>query len=70
LFKQQEFLRSKGKQMLDYNTVVMDQLDKEDLFLGLSLNRLLDQISPGFWANIGAIADENPEAVAGNLSDY
>jgi hypothetical protein len=44
----------------------MDQLDKEDLFLGLSPNRLLDQMSPGFWANIGAITDENPEAIAGN----
>jgi hypothetical protein len=66
LFKQQEFLRSKGKQMLDHDTMVMNQLDEEDLFLGLSPNRLLDQMSPGFWANIGAIADENPEAVAGN----
>jgi hypothetical protein len=70
LFKQQEFLRSKGKQMLDHDTMVMNQLDKEDLFLGLSPNQLLDQMSPGFWANIGAIADKNPKAVAGNLSDY
>jgi hypothetical protein len=69
LFKQQEFLRSKGKRMLDHDTMVMNQLDEEDSFLGLSPNRLLDQMSPGFWANIGAIADENPEAVAGNLSD-
>jgi hypothetical protein len=42
LFKQQEFLYSKGKQILDYNTMVMNQLDEEDLFLGLSLNRLLN----------------------------
>jgi hypothetical protein len=52
--------------MLDHDTVAMDQLDEEDLFLGLSPNPLLDQISPGFWANIGAIADKSPEVVAGN----
>src|SRR5260370_32528827 len=70
LFKQQEFLRSKGKRMLDHDTVVMDQLDEEDLSLslGLSPNQLLDQMSPGSWADLVAIADDNPGAAAGNLS--
>jgi hypothetical protein len=73
LFKQQEFLRSKGKRMLDHDTVVMDQLDEEELSssLGLSPNQLLEQISPGLWSelDIVAITDHNPEVVAGNSSD-
>jgi len=72
LFKQQEFLRSKGRRMLDHDTVVMDKLDEEDSpsSMELSPNQLIDQLSPGFWTELDiiAIADNNPEAVAGNSS--
>jgi hypothetical protein len=72
LFKQQEFLRSKGKRMLDHDTVVMDQLDEEDLPSsgGLSPNQLLEQMSPGFWGNFDAtIAAGNSGVVAGSSSN-
>ena len=72
LFKQQEFLCSKGRRMLDYDTMVIDKLDEEDSpsSMELSPNQLIDQLSPGFWTELDiiAIADNNPEAVAGNSS--
>jgi hypothetical protein len=52
LFKEQEFLRSRGKRMLDHDTLVMDRLDEEDPPSSQESSPL--ELSPGFLASLEA----------------
>jgi hypothetical protein len=83
LRRQKKYLDERNMKMLNHDLEILEDLDEQNpppsppseemdfpSSEDLSSSQLLDQMSPDFWAQLGitAVADDNSEVVAGNLS--